>query len=182
MDLAAARSVAHYSHVEQRDRHGEPVIEHVARIAAAVPAEAAPIAWLHEVLEWSPTTRAELRANGFTADEEAVLELLTRRADESYELYVLRIAYAQGPEGRLARVIKLADLDDRIARRWSQGDPPYAWARRHIAVAHGQLGFEAIPAKCAVAADRRGSTRLAAGPWEERALMATGGPERCSGA
>jgi hypothetical protein len=44
------------------------------------------------------------------------------------------MAYARGAAGRLARVVKLADLDDHIARPWVTGDPPYAWARRHIAV------------------------------------------------
>ena len=31
-------------------------------------------------------------------------------------------------------MFKLADLDDHIARPWVAGDPPYAWARRHIEV------------------------------------------------
>jgi hypothetical protein len=66
--------------------------------------------------------------------ESAALELLTRQDGESYELYILRVAYARGDPGRLARVVKLADLDDHIARPWVAGDPPYAWARRHIAV------------------------------------------------
>jgi hypothetical protein len=72
--------------------------------------------------------------SGLTPLELAALELLTRQAGESYELYILRIAYARGAAGRLARVVKLADLDDHIARPWVAGDPPYAWGRRHIAV------------------------------------------------
>jgi len=140
MDAAVARNVAHYSHVEQHDRHGVPIVEHVARVVAAVPAEAQPLAWLHDVLEHSPTTTAELRGHGLTPVEQAALELLTRQAGESYELHVLRIAYAPGPAGRLARVVKLADLDDHLARAWTPGDPPYAWARRHIAVGSARIG------------------------------------------
>lgn len=87
-------------------------------------------------LEWAPPPEPEPRAHG----DETVLDLLTRRADESYELHVLRIAYAPGPEGRTARLTQLAELDNCIARPWSPGDPPYAWARRHIAVGHAQLG------------------------------------------
>jgi hypothetical protein len=134
MDQAVARSVAHYSHVRQRDRRGVPIVEHLARVVAAVPAEAQPLAWLHDVLEHSPTTTSELRGQGLTPLELDALELLTRQTGESYEPYILRVAYARGAAGRLARVVKLADLDDHIARPWVAGDPPYAWARRHIAV------------------------------------------------
>jgi hypothetical protein len=139
MDAAVARNVAHYSHVEQHDRSGVPIVEHVARVVAAVPAEAQPLAWLHDVLEHSPTTTAELCGHGLTPVEQAALELLTRQAGESYELYVLRIAYAPGPAGRLARVVKLADLDDHLARACAPGDPPYGWARRHIAVGSARI-------------------------------------------
>jgi hypothetical protein len=141
MDAAVARNVAHYSHVQQRDRHGEPIVEHVARVVAAVPEEAQTLAWLHDVLEHSPTTRAELRGHGLTRVELAALELLTRQAGESYELYILRIAYAPGAAGRLARVVKLADLDDHVARPWDPGDPPYPWARRHIAVGKARVDY-----------------------------------------
>ncbi len=82
----------------------------------------------------SPATTSELGGQGRTPVELAALELLTRQAGESYELYILRIAYARGAAGRLARLIKLAELDDHIARPWVAGDPPYSWARRHIAV------------------------------------------------
>ena len=134
MDQDVAKSVAHDSHVRQRDRRGVLIVEHLARVVAAVPAEAQPLAWLHDVLEHSPTTTSELCGQGLTPVELAALDLLTRRADESYELYILRVAYARGAEGRLARVVKLADLEDHMARPWVAGDPPYAWAHRHIAV------------------------------------------------
>jgi hypothetical protein len=134
VDQAVAKCVAHHSHVHQRDRRGVPIVEHLARVVAAVPAEAQPLAWLHDVLEHSPTTTSELCGQGLTPVELAALDLLTRRADEPYELYILRVAYARGAAGRLARIVKLADLEDHIARPWVAGDPPYAWARRHIAV------------------------------------------------
>lgn len=140
MDAAVARRFAHSSHVQERDRHGEPIVEHVARVVAAVPAEAQALAWLHDVLERSPTTTAELCDHGLTPVELMALELLTREAGESYELYILRIAYAGGMAGRLARVVKLADLDDHLARAWAPDDPPYSWGRRHIAVGRARIG------------------------------------------
>ena len=141
MDSAVARNVAHYSHLQQRDRRGERIVEHVARVVAAVPEEAQTLAWLHDVLEHSPTTTAELRRRGLTGVELDALDLLTRQAGESYELYILRVAYAPGAAGRLARLVKLADLDDHLARAWEPGDPPYAWARRHVAVGRARVDY-----------------------------------------
>jgi hypothetical protein len=140
MDAVVARNIAHYSHVQSRDRHGELLVEHVARVAAMVPAEAQALAWLHDVLERSPTSVAELFDQGLTPVELAALRLLTRAPGESYELHVLRIAYAGRAAGRLARMVKLADLDDHIAQEWVPGAPPYEWARRHIAVGAERAG------------------------------------------
>jgi hypothetical protein len=140
MDAAVARNIAHYSHVRDRNRRGEPFVEHLARVAAAVPPEAQPLAWLHEVLEHTPTSVTELCDQGLTPTELAALHLLTRRPGESYELYVLRIAYAGRSAGRLARIVKLADLDDHIAQEWIPGAPPHEWARRHVAVSADRAG------------------------------------------
>jgi hypothetical protein len=135
-----ARNIAHYSHVQRRNRHGELIVEHVARVAAMVPPEARALAWLHDVLEESPTSVAELGDQGLTPVELAALRLLTRLPDESYEMHVLRIAYAGHDAGRLARTVKLADLDEHIGHEWVPGDPPYEWARRHIAVGAARSG------------------------------------------
>lgn len=132
MDATVARGIAHASHLQLRDRRGEPIIEHVARVAAAVPPEARAVAWRHDVLEKSPTTVEELREQGLGDLDGEALGLLTRAEGESYELHVLRIAYAPGAAGRIARIVKLADLDDHLAQPWACGDPPYGWARRHV--------------------------------------------------
>jgi hypothetical protein len=136
MDAHVARSIAHHSHLSDRDRFDEPVIEHVERVAAAVPEHARSIAFLHDVLERTPTALGDLRAKGLTPLEQEALDILTRRPGERYELYVLRVAWAQGEAGALARLVKLADLDDHIGHLDPPEDtPPYGWARRHIVVA-----------------------------------------------
>ena len=133
MDPDHARSIAHSSHGRERNRFDELVVEHVARVAAAVPPDAQATAWLHEVLEQSDTDPCELCAAGLTSVELAALELLTHAPSELYEVYVLRIAHAPGEEGRLARCVKLADLDDHLAHdRIPRSAPAYAWARGHI--------------------------------------------------
>jgi hypothetical protein len=136
MHAKVARNIAHCSHLAARDRFDEPVIEHVERVAARVPPQARAVAFLHDVLEWTSTGVDELRAQGLTPLEQTALELLTRAPGESYELYALRIAWAGGEAGAIARTVKLADLDDHLAHTASpHGAPPYGWARRHIVVA-----------------------------------------------
>lgn len=67
-DLAArAETLARAAHAGQVDKAGAPYAAHPARVAAAVAgdplAEAA--AWLHDVIEDTGTTLADLRAEGF---------------------------------------------------------------------------------------------------------------------
>jgi len=144
VEPALARTIAETEHGSERDRFGDLLVEHLERVAAAVPPDARATAWLHDVLEHSDIDPAELCAEGLSDVELAALELLTRTPTELYELYVLRIAHATGAEGRLARAIKLADLDDHLAHgRMPATAPPYAWARRHIATSQARRDLPA---------------------------------------
>jgi hypothetical protein len=129
-----AHRIASQNHVGQRNRFGDPVIDHVERVAAAVPADARATALLHDLVELCPTVgRRRLRARGLSRIELEALELLTHDAAEPYEVYVRRIADAPGPAGRLARTVKLADLEDHLAHPAIPADaPPYAWAREQL--------------------------------------------------
>jgi hypothetical protein len=134
MEPVVASAIAKRAHLGQVDRVGGRLIDHVARVASAVPPDARSVAWLHDVLERTSTSIDALQSAGLTPLEAAALELLTRRDGEVYELYALRIAFASGEEGPLARTVKVADLDDHIASASRDVDsPPYAWARRNIA-------------------------------------------------
>jgi hypothetical protein len=133
VDPAIAHRIARDSHRDDVDRFGEPMIEHVERVAAAVPEDARTLAFLHDLLEHTDTSADELISQGLTPIEFAALELVTRSSADSYESYVLRIAHARGSAGDLARVVKLADLDDRLAQPSAPGRvPPYGWARLHL--------------------------------------------------
>jgi hypothetical protein len=144
VDAATARNIAHYSHVDQRDRFGEPVIEHVERVAEAVPDDARAVAYLHDVVEHTETDYDDLIEEGLTPLELRTLELLTRSPAESFEAYLLRIVHAAGPAGELARTVKLADLEDHIGHEsMPAGAPPYDWGRLHIVVAQDRLNGRA---------------------------------------
>jgi hypothetical protein len=133
MDPAIAHSIASQTLEGQRTRFGDPVIDHLARVAAAVPPDARATALLHDVLELCPTAQLDLRGSGLTRVELDALELLTHVPTEPYEVYVRRIAVSPGLAGRLARVVKLADLDDHLAHATIPSDaPPYVWARKRL--------------------------------------------------
>jgi len=136
MDSTVASAIAKRAHLGQTDRFGGSLIDHVARVASTVPREARSVAWLHDVLERTGTGIEALETDGLTPLERDALDILTRRDGEAYEAYALRVTFASGEAGRLARTVKRADLDDHIATSQPLHDaPPYAWARRHIAYA-----------------------------------------------
>jgi hypothetical protein len=135
-----ARRIAYARHGDRYSATGEPIVEHLERVAAAVPPEARTVAYLHDVLEHSDTSVADLHADGVTPVELQAIQLLTRHSDESFEAHTLRIAYAEGLAGRLARAVKLADIDDHLSREASVGSHrPYGWARRHVAICRARL-------------------------------------------
>ena len=136
MEPGIARTIATRHHADQRNRFGEPVIDHLERVAAAVPAEARATAWLHDLFEIDPTVGPLLCAERLSHAELEALELLRHAADEPYEVYVRRIVDAPGPAGRIARVVKLADLEDHLAHTTIPDHaPPYAWAREQLLTA-----------------------------------------------
>lgn len=128
-----ARSFAYSRHLDQRDRSGDPLVEHLERVAAAVPEDARNVAFLHDVLEHTEASTGDLEAQGLTPAELDAVLLLTRRPEESFEAHALRIAYAKGPEGWLARTVKLADMADHLSHdRVDLPCHPYGWATRHV--------------------------------------------------
>ena len=118
-----------------REEDGTPLLLHIRRVASSTPADARGLAWLHELLEWTSIAERELLDEGLTHDELRALRLLKRTTDSrstiAYLGHLRLIAVAAGDSGRLARVVKRADLEDRRqyphVRRdgWS---PPYGHA------------------------------------------------------
>ena len=146
MDAAGARALAERLHNGQRDASGVPLIDHVRRVAAAVAPDARVVAWLHEVLEHTPTSEEQLLRNGVSAGELRALRLLTRnrdfRSNASYLGHVEMIARARGNGAGIARAVKRADLQDRLLNpRTSAGEwsPPYELALQILRFANPEL-------------------------------------------
>ncbi|WP_413467224.1 HD domain-containing protein [Mycolicibacterium sp. 120270] len=106
-----AAGIADSAHAGQRDKAGQPYIGHVRRVASYIddPHDTAAVAaaLLHDTLEDTPITAADLADRGIPAQVIAAVELLTRRENQSPADY-----YAQIRQHRIAREVKLADLAD----------------------------------------------------------------------
>jgi hypothetical protein len=132
MDTAHARTIAERLHQGHRQEDGTLLLDHIRRVALTAPHDARAVAWLHEALEMTTVTERELLMAGLTDDELRALRLLSRRSDSRSEAayfgHLELIARATGVSGRMARLVKTADLKDRVrhprVRRdgWS---PPY---------------------------------------------------------
>jgi guanosine-3',5'-bis(diphosphate) 3'-pyrophosphohydrolase len=90
---------------------GEPFILHPLRVMLAMRGTGRQMAAvLHDVLEDTPMTVDELRAEGLPGAVIAAIIVLTRRDGTSYEDYIERVAL-----NPIARAVKAADIADNLA-------------------------------------------------------------------
>ncbi|AKU18072.1 HD domain-containing protein [Luteipulveratus mongoliensis] len=103
-----AKDIARRAHAEQVDKAGHAYITHPARVAQRVAGDerAEAVAWLHDVVEDTAVTLADL-AETFPAEVVAAVDAITRRKGEDGDDYYDRVA-----RDPLALKVKLADLDD----------------------------------------------------------------------
>ena len=93
-----------------RDKSGAPYVLHCLRAMMNVDSlEAKMVAVMHDLVEDTEVTIADLRERGFSASVVEAVELVTHRATDSYEDYVVRIK-----SNPIAREVKLADLRDNM--------------------------------------------------------------------
>jgi (p)ppGpp synthase/HD superfamily hydrolase len=111
--LEDAIILASRAHRGQVDKAGKPYILHVLRVMLRQETETAQIvAVLHDVLEDTSVTMENLRAAGFSSEICEAVDALTRRPGEAYDAMISRVA-----ANPLARVVKLADLEDNMDPR-----------------------------------------------------------------
>jgi (p)ppGpp synthase/HD superfamily hydrolase len=128
IELAVAERIAQKAHAGQIEKWGgHPYIRHIERVVAAVDGHDEKVtAWLHDVIEDSDMTAADLLAAGFAERTVDAIELLSR-GDESYADYIERIRFRQHP---LAVAVKIADLRDHL-REETLDVLPVSYRRRY---------------------------------------------------
>jgi len=97
----------------QVDKAGRPAIDHAFRVVDRLPKSAtygeAQVALLHDVLEDTTATEADLRALGVSEWVLTEVVALTRLQSETYAAYIDRVA-----KRPVARMVKLADIADHL--------------------------------------------------------------------
>ncbi|MBX6389973.1 MAG: HD domain-containing protein [Frankia sp.] len=112
-----AVALATRAHAGQVDKAGDDYIGHPLRVAAAAarqaaaagvdPASAEMAGLLHDVVEDTPVTLAELAERGFPPAVVAAVDALTKREGEQVADYLARVA-----ANPVAVVVKRADIAD----------------------------------------------------------------------
>lgn len=104
-----AQEIAQRAHAQQVDKAGRPYIEHPARVAARLVGDelGQAVAWLHDVVEDTPVTPAQLLEQGFPSEVVDAVVAVTRVEGELPEAY-----YARVTANPLALSVKLADIAD----------------------------------------------------------------------
>jgi (p)ppGpp synthase/HD superfamily hydrolase len=108
-----AAQLARHAHEGQFRRDGvTPYIRHAEAVASRLGDDpvAQAVAWLHDVLEDTPTTEADLRRHGVTEEVIAAVALLTKREGLAYESYLAAVK-----ANPLARRVKIADMLSNLA-------------------------------------------------------------------
>lgn len=111
--LETAIRLAAKVHRGQVDRFGKPYVLHVMRVMErGQDFDEQVLGALHDVLERSDLTLADIEKKGFSPRVLKALERITRRANETYEAYIDRVV-----EDSLAIRVKLNDLADKMDLR-----------------------------------------------------------------
>lgn len=109
-DLNTAITIAKAAHAGQVDRGGAPYILHPLRVMLAMDTEEERIvAVLHDVLEDCPDYAWMVDDAGFRHEVLEALNALTRRHEEPYGDFIMRVAL-----NPLASRVKVADMRDNM--------------------------------------------------------------------
>ncbi|WHS62348.1 HD domain-containing protein [Pseudomonas sp. G2-4] len=104
--LEKAISISALAHEGQADKGGGPYILHPLKVMLRLSHDEERIAAvLHDVVEDTAITLADLRDEGFSEAVLAAIDALTKREGETYQAFIERAA-----RDPIARRVKLADL------------------------------------------------------------------------
>ena len=109
-NLKHAIDIAVECHSGQKDRAGEPYIQHPMRMMMKMKTtEEKIVAVLHDVVEDSEMRLAELKKLGFSEKILKAIDALTKRKGESYKKSIERVK-----KNPLAVKVKIADFEDNM--------------------------------------------------------------------
>lgn len=109
-NLDKAIEVACKVHAGQIDKAGRPYILHPLRLMLKLQCEIEMmVAVLHDVVEDSDVSLDDLKAYGFAEQIIEAVDCLSRRQNESYESFIVRVS-----ENQLARKVKIEDIKDNM--------------------------------------------------------------------
>jgi (p)ppGpp synthase/HD superfamily hydrolase len=106
MLLTFAIAIANQAHVGQLDKAGKPYISHPLTVMAQMDTlESKIVAVLHDAIEDSELTIADLVRQGFPEFITTAIAAITKLDGELYEDYILRVK-----SNAIARKVKIADV------------------------------------------------------------------------
>ena len=120
-EVALAELISRQRHTGQVDKQGRDYILHVERVVAFVEGNAQKVvAWLHDVIEDTPTSSVDLYQAGISIDNVISVVRVTKMkrppgmtADEAYERFIRSIKHSGDP---VALTVKIADVHDHLTR------------------------------------------------------------------
>lgn len=108
--LNQAIIIATKAHADQVDKAGQPYILHPLRLMFKFQTELEmTVAVLHDVVEDSDITPLDLRNLGFSNTVLDAIDCLTKRDNEDYDHFILRVS-----KNNLAKKIKIEDIKDNL--------------------------------------------------------------------
>lgn len=139
-----AKMVAHWFHAGQTDMANKPYVNHLRRVARPFESEgyqtSAAVAWLHDVVEDTECTLADLFELGFSDDIVHAVDAITQRPGEDLDTYWARVK-----ANVLARIVKVkGDIPDNSDPMRLEHLPPHLQdkLRAKYARALTFLGYE----------------------------------------
>lgn len=110
---SAAMALARIAHRGQTDRADEDYFSgHLTRVGESLtPALMRAAGYLHDILEDTDITEDELLDLGIDAHVVVIVEIVTRRGDETYFEFIARILDSWEPD---AILLKIADIEDHL--------------------------------------------------------------------
>ena len=181
------------AHLGQLDRAGQPYNRHLERVAnqaAKYGAGAAVAAWLHDAIEDTPITEAEIVAT-FGRRIARTVEIVTRRDDEPYRPYIARIANSGDTRSVLIKLEDIADhalfsperLTPSLAKRYLQAYRTLKPIAQHRWRSKNKLAIEEVLERISASRTKTLSTApadLSAAPLSMRQKRPTTGAPRTS--